>query len=347
MIRRLFIGLILALIAARIAAPPLIESRLNQRLAVIGEYSGQVDDVDLSLLGGGYTLDGLEIVKTSGEVPVPFFSSARIDVRTPWWSLLRGDPQTRMAFEGMQLNFVDAETQAERQAGEGVDWVSLLQAFTPFPIESVAVRDGEVRFRNFVSDPPVDLVLSRIDGSIQGFTIPPSEEHRRTGTVTATARVFDDQPATIRGEFDPRNSYSNFAVHVSTRDVPVTRLNDFTQAYAKFDMKDGQASVDAHLIALDGEISGYVRPSFTNLDLISFRDEFMNPAKLGWELLLRGSMAIFGDWRENRFTACIPLDGRLGQAEVRGWTAVYGVVRTAFLEAFHSGFDDPDCGDEQ
>lgn len=345
MYRRLAIGLAALLIAARAAAPPIIAAQLNKRLAEIGEYRGHVEDVDLALLSGGYTLHGLEIEKTSGQVPVPFFRSRRIDMRSSLGGLLRGRAESRFLFDGLQLNFVDAASRAQRQAGEGVDWVSLLQGFTPFEIESVAVRDGEVRFRNFASDPPVDLVLSRIEGSAQGFTRPPGDDEQRTGTVLATARVFDDRPATIRGSFDPRNSHSDFAVHLSTRNVPVTRLNDFTQAYAGFDMKDGRASVDAHLVAREGELDGYIRPSFHDLDIVSFRDEYRNPAKLGWELLLRGSMAIFGDWRENRFTACIPLQGRLGEARVSGWKAVYGVLETAFVEAFQSGFDDPDCED--
>ena len=118
MYRRLAIGLAALLIAARAAAPPIIAAQLNKRLAEIGEYRGHVEDVDLALLSGGYTLHGLEIEKTSGQVPVPFFRSRRIDMRSSLGGLLRGRAESRFLFDGLQLNFVDAASRAQRQAGE-------------------------------------------------------------------------------------------------------------------------------------------------------------------------------------------------------------------------------------
>ncbi len=48
--------LAVALIAARVAAPSVVERYVNRELAEMGEYRGSVTDVDLFLWRGGYAL---------------------------------------------------------------------------------------------------------------------------------------------------------------------------------------------------------------------------------------------------------------------------------------------------
>lgn len=61
------IGTVLAvLIAARIALPIVLQKQINQRLQKIPDYHGHVEDVDVSLLRGAYSMNGIVIRKLSG-----------------------------------------------------------------------------------------------------------------------------------------------------------------------------------------------------------------------------------------------------------------------------------------
>lgn len=65
-------GILVLLVALSIALPYLVRNYLNDKLANMGDYRGQVTDVDLALWRGAYRINGLEIIKVDGKVPVPF-----------------------------------------------------------------------------------------------------------------------------------------------------------------------------------------------------------------------------------------------------------------------------------
>ena len=56
-------ALVVFLVAVNIALPYLVRNYLNDKLADMGDYRGQVSDVDLALWRGAYRINGLEIVK--------------------------------------------------------------------------------------------------------------------------------------------------------------------------------------------------------------------------------------------------------------------------------------------
>jgi uncharacterized protein involved in outer membrane biogenesis len=81
---------VLLFTVARLLLPAGIKLYANDKLAEIVDYRGSIDDVGVSLLTGGYSFQGMEIVKTAGQVPVPFFSARRIDFTLEPSALLDG-----------------------------------------------------------------------------------------------------------------------------------------------------------------------------------------------------------------------------------------------------------------
>ena len=75
-----FVTVIVLLVALHIALPYLVRDYLNDKLADMGDYRGQVTDVDLALWRGAYKINGLKIVKVDGKVPVPFVNAPVIDL---------------------------------------------------------------------------------------------------------------------------------------------------------------------------------------------------------------------------------------------------------------------------
>jgi hypothetical protein len=66
------------LIGLRIALPHIVRKYVNKKLDEMPEYDGRIGDVDIRLWRGAYSIQGIEIIKTEGDVPVPFFSSRRV-----------------------------------------------------------------------------------------------------------------------------------------------------------------------------------------------------------------------------------------------------------------------------
>ena len=80
-------SLIVLLVALHLALPYLVRDYLNDKLADMGDYRGQVADVDLAWWRGAYQINGLKIVKTTGKVPVPFLDAPLIDLSVSWHAL--------------------------------------------------------------------------------------------------------------------------------------------------------------------------------------------------------------------------------------------------------------------
>lgn len=60
------------LIGLRIALPYILLRFVNKELQTIPGYTGHVDDIDVHLIRGAYTIKAIRLDKTGGKIPVPF-----------------------------------------------------------------------------------------------------------------------------------------------------------------------------------------------------------------------------------------------------------------------------------
>src|SRR5689334_6506176 len=83
-------SLLVLIIAFRIALPSILLRFVNNQLAKIDGYYGHVDDIDVSLFRGAYTIKGLRLDKIDGKIPVPFFKAESSDISIEWRALFHG-----------------------------------------------------------------------------------------------------------------------------------------------------------------------------------------------------------------------------------------------------------------
>src|SRR5688572_140106 len=134
----LIIGIVVVvLIGARIALEPILLDYANDKLDALPAYGGHIGDIDLSLLRGGYDIQGIEIVKTGAGQPVPFFKADRIAATVEWRSLLRGSLVAEGDLYRPQVNLVKAESEQKSQLGKEVNWVDQFKELFPFRFNTV------------------------------------------------------------------------------------------------------------------------------------------------------------------------------------------------------------------
>jgi hypothetical protein len=68
------------LVGLRVALPHLVKNYVNKKLDEMPQYDGHISDVNMHPWRGAYSIQGIEIVKTEGEVPVPFFRAKRSNI---------------------------------------------------------------------------------------------------------------------------------------------------------------------------------------------------------------------------------------------------------------------------
>ena len=107
--------LVVALITFRLMLPSILLRYVNRQLTLIDGYQGHVDDIDVSLYRGAYTIRGIKLDKTGGKIPVPFFSAESIDLSVEWRALFHGRVVAEIVTNKPELNFVKGPSKETSQ----------------------------------------------------------------------------------------------------------------------------------------------------------------------------------------------------------------------------------------
>lgn len=339
------LGLCAALLAAYIALPYVVRDYLNDKLADMGDYQGHISDVDLALWRGAYRINGLEIVKIDGQIPVPFVDAPSIDLSVSWHSLWydRAVVAT-VEFAHPTLNFVDGgDNNAASQTGQGTDWHEQLDKLLPITLNELRVVEGTIRFHNFTSKPPVELEATQVNASLYNLTNVTDEQGKRVARFEGTAKLLGNAPLETQASFDPFKDFEDFDLKLRVTDIELKQLNDFSGAYGNFDFNAGTADVVIEASANAGQLGGYIKPLLRNVDIFNWQQDVANQDKgffrSLWEALVGGSETVLKNQGKDQFATRIELSGNVHQQETSGLQAFFAILRNAFVEAFNARFE--------
>ena len=335
---------VIVLIALRLALPYWVANYLNGKLDHMGDYHGHLADVDLHLWRGAYSIDQLVIVKRGDEQPVPLLKAPRIDLSVSWHALLHGAVVARVAFEQPELNFVGRGNDVPQHGG-GVDWRHKLEQMLPIRLDEVTVHDGEVHFRNFTSKPKVNLVADQLQASIHNLGNKRVRGQRRAADLELTARMFGQAPLQASARFDPLESKAlqDFRLDVKLTNVDLTRINDFLKAYAHLDVESGSGDFVLQLEARNGQLNGYAKPLFREVDIFSLRHDIGqqhdNPLRAAWEAIAGGIQNLFKNQGKSQFATRVEIHGQIGDTQTSAWQAIVSILHNAFVKAYKAQFE--------
>jgi hypothetical protein len=337
------VSLIVAFVVLRASTPFIIEYYLNERLLPdLGDYSGSVEDIDLALWRVAFRIEGLRVEKAVGKDQVDFLIAPVIEVSLSRRALMNGAIRAKAFLDRLQVNFVDAENPRDRQSGRGLNWQVLPEDFLKFTLEELEVRQAKIAFRNFTSDPPVNLQATEIDLTATNLTNVADKEGKRVADAEVAANLFDGSPLAFKARFDPFNFKSFlFAGDIVVKDL--AKINNFAQAYGNLDFKSGQGQILVELEADQGKLTGYIKPLFENVQIADWQQDVErqedNPFRLIWESVTGLVNKIFTNPQSDKFATRIEISGDISDTKVNTWGAIFGIVRNAFAEAINSNFD--------
>ncbi|MHC6226812.1 DUF748 domain-containing protein [Pseudomonas sp. X10] len=337
-------GLLVLLLTLHLALPTLVRDYLNDKLADMGDYRGQITDVDLAWWRGAYQINGLEIVKTTGKVPVSFLQAPLIDLSVSWHALWYDHAVVaEVAFVRPELNFVDGGNQQASQTGRGTDWHQQLEKLLPITLNEVRIEDGTLTFRNFTSKPPVDLKATDLAANIRNLTTVKDLEGRRDASFEGTARLLGDARVESRATFDPFSDFEDFEFRLRATGIQLRRLNDFASAYGKFDFNAGHGDVVIEAQAEKAQLTGYIKPLLRDVDVFNWqqdvKDEDKGFFRSIWEAVVGGSETLLKNQRKNQFATRVELSGSVHQQDISAFEAFLQILRNGFVQAFSARYE--------
>uniref|UniRef100_A4XT87 DUF748 domain-containing protein n=2 Tax=Ectopseudomonas TaxID=3236654 RepID=A4XT87_ECTM1 len=345
-IRAVLVALLLVL-AAQLTLPWLIRDYLNDKLADMGDYQGQISDIDLAWWRGAYRINGLSIVKVTGDVPVPLLDAPLIDISVSWPPLWRERAVVaEVYFERPQLNFVDGgENEQADQTGAGTDWRDQLNKLLPITLNELRVIDGRITFHNFTTSPKVELSADEVNASLYNLTNVGDEPGDRVAHFEGRALLLEHAPLEAEATFDPFEQFEDFELRLRARDIDLTRFNDFARAYGRFDFKRGSGDLVIEASADDAQLSGYIKPLLREVEVFDWEqdveDEDKGVLRSLWEALVGGGETLLKNQRRDQFATRVELSGNVHDQEVSAFQAFLEILRNGFVEAFDPRFERP------
>jgi hypothetical protein len=331
----LIIGIVVVvLIGARIALEPILLDYANDKLDALPAYGGHIGAIDLSLLRGGYDIQGIEIVKTGAGQPVPFFKADRIAATVEWRSLLRGSLVAEGDLYRPQVNLVQAESEQKSQLGKEVNWVDQFKELFPFRFNTVRIHDGTVTFRAPGIQTKDALTARHIDGSVSNLTNVADSTKETFARFHFDAQVLEDGNANVDGRIDPLAQQPTFDVNLRVKNVQLPQVNPWLTRFIKADAEKGEFELYMELAAAGARFKGYAKPVMRDVDIYSSEEPEKNPLKRLWEGIVDVAADILENREKDQVAARIPLSGTIENPDADLFATIGSVLRNAFVSAF-------------
>jgi uncharacterized protein YhdP len=328
------LGVVLLLVAARIALPFLVEDFANRKLAALDSYDGHVGDIDIHLWRGAYSIDDIEIVKTGASRPVPFFRSDRLDLSVEWRSLFRGSIVSEASFLGPELNLVQGRSDADSQLGKEENWNARLEELFPFRFNTIQVTDGTIRFVAPGISTRDAITARRVNGSISNLTNVLDTGKETFADFRVTADVLDGAPAKVAGSANAFAAQPTFDVNLEVKKVQLPQVNPWLREYIKADAEAGKFELYMELAAAEGKFKGYAKPILQDVDLYRSGEEEQSALKRVWEGFLDFAANVLENQDADQVAARIPFSGTIKNPETSLFATIASVMRNAFISAF-------------
>jgi len=324
------------LVAGRAALPYLVRRNINARLASIPGYVGHVDQVQIHLWRGAYSLHGTGVSRMNGKVREPFFVARTIDFSVAWRELLHRKIVGDIVVDQLRLNFVQGSTKETSQTDADRRWQKVVEDIFPIDITYLEVRDGVVRYIDNARHPPADVFIRNMHLVATGLQNRPSEGG---GELPAQINLDGDTlgggTLAVSLALEPLAAQPHFHLSAKVQRVNLPALNQSLRAYANVDVGRGTFELAAEMAGKDGGFQGYVKPFFEDLDFKNLSDKEKPVSARLYEKLVAGLAWLVKNKPRNQVGTRVPFEGRFGDAKMGLLATIRNTFRHGFIRAFN------------
>lgn len=333
-------GVLLLIIAIRIALPYIVLHYANKSLASMKGYYGHIQDIDLALIKGAYRVDSIYLDKadTVSGKRTPFFAASVIDLSIEWKSLFKGSIVGELTFEKPLLVFTKDKVEPKEIARDSADFKKVLDDFMPLSINRCEIRNGTVRYKDQGTTPKVDIQMDDLHVLAQNLRNSYDSTALLPASIDASARIYEGT-LTMNAKLNPLADKPTFDMSAELKNTNLVKLNDFFQAYAKIDVNKGRFGLYTEVAAKDNRFAGYVKPLIKDLDVLGKEDRDDNIFRKLWEGIAGGVGQILRNHPNDQVATKIPFEGRLDDPQTNIWYALSHILQNAFIQAIQPSID--------
>ncbi|SDS35039.1 protein of unknown function [Maribacter dokdonensis] len=331
------ITLIVLLIAIRLSLPYIVKNYVNNVLADIPGYYGQVEDIDLSIIRGAYTIHGMYLNTVNGNTEVPFLDFKETDISIEWNALFHGRIVSEIEMREPTVIYIFEDQQDSTTQADAKDWTKALTDLVPIDINRFTVKNGKLAFLQLQADPNIDLHLSHVELSATNLRNVVEKSRTLPSNIKATATSIGNGNVVLEGNMNLVKEIPDMDITFSLENANATALNDFTNHYAGIDFDEGSFDLFGELAIADGYLKGSFKPILKNAKLIGKNDGFL---KTLWEGFVGFFKFILKNHKQDTLATKIPVEGDLNSVKTKIWPTITRIFRNAWIQAYKDITDD-------
>ncbi|UPT68485.1 MAG: DUF748 domain-containing protein [Sphingobacteriales bacterium JAD_PAG50586_3] len=321
------------------ALGPVLTWYVNKKMADMPEYVGHIDCITVNMITASARVDGFDMKKKNGQIPVPFVYINKIKAGLEWKSLFKGSIVAKIDVDSLNVNFVKGPTKEQSQTSVDTSWVELADDLMPISINKFELHRGEIHYRDFYQSPKVDIYANHIYVLAENLSNVKDSAVILPSKAVVRANVYGGS-VNVKAQLDVLSKIPKFDVTAEIKKIPIPKLNDFARAYANIDVQKGYFSMYAEAASKDKKIKGYIKPFVEDLDVLNLKEEKEDPLKTK---LYEGLIEI-GSWfvenhKEDNIATRIEIEGNLDNPKISVWQIITDLLRNAFVKAFFQSID--------
>ena len=229
-----------------------------------------------------------------------------------------------------------AEAQRAKETGKQIEKQNN-RAAVDISVHEFDIKHSSFSYLDKTTEPNYRLSFSDSDIALKNLS-----NHQQQGPADLTLRgkFMGSGDTNISGDFLASQNGPAFNMKVAIQNTDLPSMNDILRAYGRFDVAAGQFSVFSEISIKDGDMDGYVKPMFANLEVYNYqKDKNTGVLHQAKELAIGGASHLFKNSNTQQVASQIDLKGKLTSPDISTWQALGQVLHNAFIEAILPGFD--------
>jgi hypothetical protein len=247
----------------------------------------------------------------------------------------------KVVVQGPEIEYLHTRETAAAERARADATVSAAKKVSNDPelelkIDRLEIVKGRFGFSNRAASTPYRLNLTEASLIVDNLS---NQRAQGPSTIRLSGKFMGTGQTQALATVRPARAGADLDLKVSVEDTEMASMNDVVRAYGKFGVSRGQFSLFSELKIADGQISGYVKPLFRDLEVGANQDE---PKSFG-QKIREGFVAMLAKVLKNRprgeVATVVTISGRVAEPQTNMWEAIGGLLRNAFLRAILPGFE--------
>lgn len=204
-------------------------------------------------------------------------------------------------------------------------------------VKRFEVADSVFAYEDKEKNPNYTLTLNEARVVLTNYS---NHESQGPAHVTLTGKFMGSGDTTLAGTFLAEQEGPAFDMNLTIKNTDMTAMNNLLLAFGRFDVKHGEFTVYSQLDVKDGNISGYVKPMFSDLTVYDWSKDKHKPIlHQAYEATIGAAGHLFKNSSTKQVATEMNLSGKLKSPNTSTWQALVEVLQNAFIEAILPGFD--------